>query len=115
MQRVMHDKYGKDSTDPIPPVIIHGPTSWEQHLKSKQHRKLKANKAEMERDGANWWYFKAQEYKKRKREGTLNSDNETAGENEGAGSTKVRKTDNDEYSHPSLNASSQDAHPLLMH
>ncbi|KAK3812212.1 MAG: IPP transferase-domain-containing protein [Benniella sp.] len=96
MQRVMHDKYGKGSTDPIPPVIIHGPTSWEQHLKSKQHRKLKANMAEMERDGANWWYFKAQEYKKRKREGTLNSDNETAGENEGAGSTKVRKTDNDE-------------------
>lgn len=95
MQRIMHDKYGKHSADPVPPVVIHGPTGWEQHLQSRQHRKLKANKAEMERDGANWWYFKAQEFKKRKREGTLNNGNEAAGENEDAGSTKVRKTDND--------------------
>lgn len=33
----------------------------------------------MERDGANWWYFKAQEYKKRKREGTLNQEVEVVG------------------------------------
>ncbi|KAI1298890.1 hypothetical protein EDD11_006599, partial [Mortierella claussenii] len=72
MQRIMHDKYTRNSSQDLPPrVIIHGPTSWEQHLKSKQHRRMKSNKAEMERDGANWWYFKAQEYKKRKREGTL--------------------------------------------
>ncbi|KAF9897544.1 hypothetical protein BX616_005388 [Lobosporangium transversale] len=78
MQRIMHDKYApQGSVEPIPPVIIHGPTSWEQHLRSKQHRKMRTCKAEMERDGPNWWYFKAQEYKKRKREGTLNSEAET--------------------------------------
>ncbi|KAF9934753.1 hypothetical protein BGZ75_005995 [Mortierella antarctica] len=89
MQRVMRDKYGKDSTEDPPAVIIHGPTSWEQHLRSKQHRKLKTSKAEMERDGPNWWYFKAQEYKKRKREGTLDSEVEVVGEYAGASPAKV--------------------------
>ncbi|KAG0300066.1 hypothetical protein BGZ97_003430 [Linnemannia gamsii] len=95
MQRIMHEKYAppppsSDSSPSIttttseevqfpPPVIIHGPTSWEQHLRSKMHRKMRTNKAEMERDGANWWYFKAQEYKKRKREGTLNQEVEVVG------------------------------------
>jgi hypothetical protein len=78
----MHEKYsrqGSIAAEEIPPIIIHGPTSWEQHLRSKMHRRMRTNKAEMERDGANWWYFKAQEYKKRKREGTLNQDVETVG------------------------------------
>ncbi|KAF9904953.1 hypothetical protein EC991_002193 [Linnemannia zychae] len=83
MQRIMHEKYNpQGSTTPaeeLPPVIIHGPTSWEQHLKSKMHRKMRTNKAEMHRDGANWWYFKAQEYKKRKRDGTLNQEVEVVG------------------------------------
>ncbi|KAK3833726.1 MAG: IPP transferase-domain-containing protein [Linnemannia elongata] len=89
MQRIMHEKYAQPagsvtttSTEEQqlpPPVIIHGPTSWEQHLRSKMHRKMRTNKAEMERDGANWWYFKAQEYKKRKREGTLNQEVEVVG------------------------------------
>lgn len=91
MQRIMYEKYAAPpSSDPSPtttskevqfppPVIIHGPTSWEQHLRSKMHRKMRTNKAEMERDGANWWYFKAQEYKKRKREGTLNQEVEVVG------------------------------------
>ncbi|KAF9999668.1 hypothetical protein BGZ80_011091 [Entomortierella chlamydospora] len=98
MQRIMHDKYDpQGSTDPLPPVIVHGPTSWEQHLRSKQHRRMKTNKTEMERDGVNWWYFRAQEYKKRKREGTLNSAAEVVGEHEGEASpTKVRRTSNDE-------------------
>ncbi|KAF9390014.1 hypothetical protein BGX21_011575 [Mortierella sp. AD011] len=97
MQRIMHDKYdAQGSTDSLLPVIIHGPTSWEQHLRSKQHRRMKTNKAEMERDGVNWWYFRAQEYKKRKREGTLNSAVEVVGEHEGeANPTKVRRTSND--------------------
>ncbi|KAF9278558.1 hypothetical protein BGZ74_003047 [Mortierella antarctica] len=78
MQRLMHDKYGKGaSEEPPAPVIIHGPTSWEQHLRSRQHRKYKTNQTEMERDGSNWWFFRAQEYKKRKREGTLNEDGRT--------------------------------------
>ncbi|KAF9216093.1 hypothetical protein BGZ59_011019 [Podila verticillata] len=73
MQRIMHDKYGKGASEESPaPVIIHGPTSWEQHLRSRQHRKYKTNQTEMERDGSNWWFFRAQEFKKRKREGTLN-------------------------------------------
>ncbi|KAG0204615.1 hypothetical protein BGX28_003521 [Mortierella sp. GBA30] len=96
MQRVMHEKYSKDSTEPLPPVIIHGPTSWEQHLRSKQHRKMRTSKAEMERDGANWWYFKAQEYKKRKREGTLNNEVEVVGERAGATPTKIRRTHEDD-------------------
>ncbi|KAF9979610.1 hypothetical protein BGZ65_006284 [Modicella reniformis] len=95
MQRIMHDKYAKGSTDPLPPVIIHGPTGWEQHLRSRQHRKMRTNKVEMERDGANWWYFIVQEYKKRKHEGTLNSDVEVVAEHDGASPTKVRRTDDD--------------------
>jgi len=76
----MQDKYGQQEfAEPLPPVIIHGPTSWEQHLKSKMHRRMRTNKADMERDGVNWWYFKAQEYKKRKREGTLNQEVEVVG------------------------------------
>ncbi|KAG0030514.1 hypothetical protein BGZ81_002576 [Podila clonocystis] len=75
MQRIMHDKYGKGASEEPPgPVIIHGPTSWEQHLRSRQHRKYKTNQTEMERDGSNWWFFRAQEYKKRKREVTLNEE-----------------------------------------
>ncbi|KAG0036835.1 hypothetical protein BGZ82_003669 [Podila clonocystis] len=75
MQRIMHDKYGKGaSEEPPAAVIIHGPTSWEQHLRSRQHRKYKTNQTEMERDGSNWWFFRAQEYKKRKREVTLNEE-----------------------------------------
>ncbi|KAI8600085.1 IPP transferase-domain-containing protein [Dissophora ornata] len=93
MQKVMHDKYAKGSMDPRPPVVIHGPTSWEQHLRSKYHRKMKTSKAEMERDGPNWWYFRALEYKKRKREGTLNSEEEVIGEQDREGPTKVRKID----------------------
>ncbi|KAF9199014.1 hypothetical protein BGZ49_010923 [Haplosporangium sp. Z 27] len=90
MQRIMHDKYTtQGSTEPLPPVIIHGPTSWEQHLRSKQHRKMRTSKAEMERDGVNWWYFRAQEFKKRKREGTINSDVEVV---EGEGPPKVQRT-----------------------
>ncbi|KAH7045699.1 IPP transferase-domain-containing protein [Linnemannia elongata] len=114
MQRIMHEKYAQPagstttttSTDEQqlpPPVIIHGPTSWEQHLRSKMHRKMRTNKAEMERDGANWWYFKAQEYKKRKREGTLNQEVEVVGGVldgsddivEGQPESKVRRTDVD--------------------
>src|SRR5690554_2991663 len=88
MQRIMYDKYNKNQGSAGEPaaiasVIIHGPTGWEQHLRSKLHRKLKTSKAEMERDGTNWWYFKAQEYKKRKREGTLNSEVEVVGERDG--------------------------------
>ncbi|KAG0261847.1 hypothetical protein BG011_000610 [Mortierella polycephala] len=88
MQRIMYDKYNKNQGSAGEPgaiasVIIHGPTGWEQHLQSKLHRKLKTCKAEMERDGTNWWYFKAQEYKKRKREGTLNSEVEVVGERDG--------------------------------
>lgn len=57
----------------------------------------------MERDGANWWYFKAQEYKKRKREGTLNQEVEVVGGVlngsddivEGQPESKVRRTDVD--------------------
>ena len=64
------------------PTIIHGLTGWEQHLKSRQHRKLKTSKAEMERDGPSWWFWKAQEYKKRKRDGTLNSENAVVGKEE---------------------------------
>ncbi|KAG0309217.1 hypothetical protein BGZ99_000950, partial [Dissophora globulifera] len=94
MQRVMHDKYAKGSTEPLQPVIIHGPTSWEQHLRSKQHRKMRTNKAEMERDGPNWWYLKAQEYKKRKREGTLTGrSDEVVSNAEEKHPAKMRKTD----------------------
>ncbi|KAF8973430.1 hypothetical protein BGZ46_009902 [Entomortierella lignicola] len=90
MQRIMHDKHAtQGSTEPLPPVIIHGPTGWEQHLRSKQHRKMRTSKAEMERDGVNWWYFRAQEFKKRKREGTINSDVEVV---EGEGPPKVQRT-----------------------
>ncbi|KAF9955589.1 hypothetical protein BGZ70_010180 [Mortierella alpina] len=70
-------------------LIAQRDLDWEQHLRSKQHRKLKTSKAEMERDGANWWYFKAQEYKKRKREGTLNSEVEVVGEYADAKPAKV--------------------------
>ncbi|KAF9425143.1 hypothetical protein BGZ94_007799 [Podila epigama] len=94
MQRIMFDSYGKDAKTepPPPPVIIHGPTGWEQHLKSKQHRKQRTHQAEMERDGDNWWFFKAQEYKKRKREGTPNSDekgNGTSSKGETGGDTDL--------------------------
>lgn len=91
MQRIMH----KDSAEPRRPIIIHGPTSWEQHIRSRFHRKMKNNRAEMERDGADWWFFKAQEYKKRKREGKSNNDNETLGEDEDASSSKVRRVNDD--------------------
>ncbi|KAG0073870.1 hypothetical protein BGZ93_002324 [Podila epicladia] len=58
------DKYGKGASEgPPAPVIIHGPTSWKKHLRSRQHRKFKTNQTEMERDGSNWWFFRAQEYK----------------------------------------------------
>ncbi|GJJ79139.1 tRNA dimethylallyltransferase [Entomortierella parvispora] len=84
MQRIMKDKKNAGgsfgSSETPQPVIIHGPKSWEQHLKSKLHRKMKTNKAEMERDGPNWWYWRAQEYKKRKREGILSSNEEIVGE-----------------------------------
>ncbi|KAF9585529.1 hypothetical protein BGW38_001930 [Lunasporangiospora selenospora] len=68
MQRIMHSKStAPGSTGPTPsPVIIHGPTGLEQHFKSKLHRRMKTNKADMERDGDNWWFFKAQEFKKRR-------------------------------------------------
>ncbi|KAG0048136.1 hypothetical protein BGZ83_006852 [Gryganskiella cystojenkinii] len=75
MQRIMKKD---NATDTPAPVLIHGPTSWVQHLKSKQHRKMRTSKAEMERDGLNWWFWKAQEYKKRKREGTLNNNTENS-------------------------------------
>ncbi|KAF9187156.1 hypothetical protein BGZ51_004285 [Haplosporangium sp. Z 767] len=92
MLRIMHDKYNKHQVsagDPaaIAPVITHGPTEWEQHLQSRQHRKLKTFKAEMERDGTSWWYFKAQEYKKRQREGTLNNEIEVIGDRDGIASS----------------------------
>ncbi|KAG0348969.1 hypothetical protein BG004_003131 [Podila humilis] len=81
MQRIMHDKFAKGATEEPPaPVIIHGPTGWEQHLRSRQHRKLKTNQAEMERDGSSWWYFRALEFKKRKRDGALNGKAELVGE-----------------------------------
>ncbi|KAF9931783.1 hypothetical protein FBU30_009587 [Linnemannia zychae] len=103
MQRIMHEKYAdqpESAPEDLPPVIIHGPTGWEQHLKSKMHRKMKTNKAEMERDGANWWYFKAQEYKKRKREGTLNKEakvvRDKSEEPEDAPDSKIRRTNDEE-------------------
>lgn len=106
MQRIMKDKKNGSgsttSTDAEPgPVIIHGPTSWEQHLKSKQHRKMRTSKAEMERDGPNWWYWRAQEYKKRKREGTLNSDVEVVGEVPSLASTTSSSLVNESLTGPS--------------
>ncbi|KAF9100780.1 hypothetical protein BGX27_000256 [Mortierella sp. AM989] len=94
MQQIMYDKYALGgSTDPLPPVIIHGPTGWEQHLRSKQHRRMRTNKAEMERDGVNWWFFRAQEFKKRKREGAQDNEVEVVKEHEGEASpAKVRRT-----------------------
>ncbi|KAG0234585.1 hypothetical protein BGW41_001098 [Actinomortierella wolfii] len=67
MQRIMQDKFGaQDKAKKLMPVLVHGQHEWEQHLKSRQHRKCKTFKTEMERDGPNWWFWKAQEHKKRK-------------------------------------------------
>ena len=65
----------------------------------------------MERDGPNWWYWRAQEYKKRKREGTLNNDVEIVGELPAASSTSATSGTVDKVS--TVQADVEESHDAL--